>query len=337
MRWSGRQRVGFLTLVPTLMRRLGCDIGETLAQAGLAPDALDDASQYIPFASAAKILAAAAKQTGCEHFGLLLGEQIKPPLLGLAGELMCTAPSLSVALGDFNKFQHLNSTSSVSYLLETDDQALLGYGLMERDVKGARYIYDAAAVAALNIIRSLVSGAQPQKMKLLISHDEPADTTAFRRIFGGPIQFNAEQTGVVFPQSWLKLPMEKVDPLERKRIRERAAAAQSANSPDPLLQLRREVRVALLRGTFQASEIAERLAISKRGLHRRLNEAETTYSALLDETRCEMATQLLANTRMSMNSISLVLRFSEQSVFSRSFDRWTGFTPMAFRTREIAA
>ncbi len=333
--WSGLQRVGFLALIPILLRHYAVSLTEVLTEAGLASDVLDDPTAFIAFAAAAKLLAAAARLTGCQHFGLLLGEQIEPRLLGLAGELMCNAPTLGVALRDFNSLQYMNSTSSVSYLISRDDQhELFGYGIMERNVDGVSHVYDAAALAALNIICGLVD-ADRSRTEMLISHAEPRDLSEVRRVFPGAVRFNADQTGVVFPKSWLALPVRGADPARRRRLQDRVQAAKGSTILDAIAQLRREIWVALLCGEFQAGDVAQRLALSKRGLNRRLNEAGSTYSEVLDETRCEMASQLLTNTKMSMSSISLLLRFSEQSVFSRSFDRWTGFTPMEFRAREL--
>ena len=330
----GRQRVGFLALLPTLLRRLGADAGDALMQAGLAPDSLDDPTKFVPFKSAAELLVASARLTDCQQFGFMLGEQIRPQMLGLAGELMCNAPTLGAALRDFNSMQYTNSTSSVSYLIVTGGQAMQGFSVVERDVEGVAYIYDTAAVAALNIVCSL-TGADQSHATLSISHDEPRDLTELRHKFTGPVIFDADATGVMFPASWLTLPVRGADVSQRKGLQDRVNATRRSDVLGPLAHFRREVWVALMCGNFHASEVAERMGYSKRLLQRHLHEAGTTYSEVLDQTRCEMASQLLTNTMISFSSISLLLRYSEQSVFSRSFRLWTGVTPLEFRRRRL--
>ena len=76
---------------------------------------------------------------------------------------------------------------------------------------------------------------------------------------------------------------------------------------------------------------AERLAMSPRTLIRRLVAEGVTYQALLDEAKSEMACWMLKNTQLPMSAIAERLGFVDDTNFSRSFRRWRGSTPMAYR------
>jgi len=47
--------------------------------------------------------------------------------------------------------------------------------------------------------------------------------------------------------------------------------------------------------------------------------------------RSELATQCVRQSDLSINEITYLLGFSEPSNFTRTFKRWTGSTPSAFR------
>ena len=76
---------------------------------------------------------------------------------------------------------------------------------------------------------------------------------------------------------------------------------------------------------------ATALAVSRRTLTRRLTEEGTSFRNILDEVRCDFARALLQDPSLSIGDIAFFLQYSEPAAFHRSFRRWTGRTPQAFR------
>jgi len=70
-------------------------------------------------------------------------------------------------------------------------------------------------------------------------------------------------------------------------------------------------------------------------LQRRLADSGMTWQHLLDRTREQLARQYLSDRALALAEIALLLGYSEQSAFTRSFKRWTGQTPLAFRTQTV--
>ena len=131
---ENRQRVGFLAVLPPLIRRLGVDPQSIFAEAHLKPDALSDSEGTIPYEAMQVLVKAAAEQAGCPHLGLLIGQQIGPATLGMVGELMQNAPTLDIALRDFAIHQHRNAHGGAVYLAVRQDHAILGYAVYHPDV-----------------------------------------------------------------------------------------------------------------------------------------------------------------------------------------------------------
>jgi AraC-like DNA-binding protein len=52
-----------------------------------------------------------------------------------------------------------------------------------------------------------------------------------------------------------------------------------------------------------------------------------TFEAVLNELRRRMALHYLDGKKVSVNETAYLVGFSEASVFSRAFKRWTGASP----------
>lgn len=68
-----------------------------------------------------------------------------------------------------------------------------------------------------------------------------------------------------------------------------------------------------------------------RTLQRRLSERGYSFQTLVDESRRQLAEQLLQQTDYSLAEVAFMTGFSEQSAFTRAFKRWAGQTPRSFR------
>ena len=74
--------------------------------------------------------------------------------------------------------------------------------------------------------------------------------------------------------------------------------------------------------------------MSTRSLQRRLQSEHTTFGALLDEMRQEIAEHYIHDPTVSLTEIAFVLGYSEYSSFWRAYKRWTKTTPSETRWLE---
>ena len=77
--------------------------------------------------------------------------------------------------------------------------------------------------------------------------------------------------------------------------------------------------------------VARRLIVSVRTLQRRLQEGGTSYTKLVDEVRFKSACRLLDAPRTSITDVAAAVGYADPSSFSRSFARWSGMQPKAYR------
>ena len=89
-------------------------------------------------------------------------------------------------------------------------------------------------------------------------------------------------------------------------------------------------------GQPSKSQVARRLGMSERTLHRRLADEGESFQTLVTRARQDAAESLLRSGRHSLVDVAFLTGFSDQTAFTRAFKRWTGLTPSEFSDRAIA-
>ena len=171
------------------------------------------------------------------------------------------------------------------------------------------------------------------RVECWFAHAEPEDRTAYERAFAPAVlRFGAPHYAFAFAREGLDTPLFGADPVLHDVLCEHATST--------LRRLRirsytgRVLEIAhreLMCGTPTAFSVARQLGISARTLGRRLGVEGTTFSALLDRTRCEIALGYVAGDEMSLTEIAFRLGFSHVEALHRAFKRWTGQTPLSYR------
>jgi AraC-like DNA-binding protein len=96
--------------------------------------------------------------------------------------------------------------------------------------------------------------------------------------------------------------------------------------------VRSAARAALAGGSCSLEGTARVLGMSARTLQRRLHADGTSFGALLDALRRELADEYLAR-QLSIPEIAWLLGYAEPSAFHHAFKRWTGTSPEQARAR----
>lgn len=329
---SGVVRVGPLMGIPEVLHELGREPGPVLESAGFHPAQFTDPDTEVSYVPASRLLARCVAVTGCEHFGLLVGERAGSSSLGVTGFLLRSAPDVGTALRDLVQYLDLHDQGGVPMLQLRGEVSLLGYAIHQAGVVASDQIYDLSIAVACNILRGLCGGNwNPDEV--LLSRRQPRQLAPYRRFFRAPLRFNADQSAVVFASRWLEHKVPGADALLHRHLEKQANELHHLRHTGVVVELRSLLRRALLNGECTVSGIARQLCLHERTLHRRLREQGTSFRQELGDIRREMARQLLAGTAMPVAKIATTLNYADASAFNRAFKRWTGVTPVQWRTR----
>ena len=95
----------------------------------------------------------------------------------------------------------------------------------------------------------------------------------------------------------------------------------------------RDLLRATLPDTLSLDDIADRLHLSPRTVHRRLENEGSSFRAIKDALRRDMALSRLTKTRDPIAQIASDLGYTDTSAFYRAFVDWTGMAPVHYRKR----
>lgn len=328
---AGVVRVGVTKEIGPILRGFGADPDAVIRRAGLDPRLFDNENNLIPYAALGRLLAGCVAHTRCPHFGLLVGQRATLSAIGPIGGLMQHSPTVEEALSALVEHLHLHDRGAVPTLTVSGDVAMLGYAIYQPGVEGAEQITDGAIAIAINIMRALCGrGWVPDEV--LLPRNPPADPYPYRRFFQAPVHFAQEVATLVFPVRWLGHRTAGADPIFRQVFEAHVEGLEATINDNWRESLRRMLRTEILTNRCSAAAVADRLAVHPRTLSRRLQADGAGFQRLVDETRFEIARQLLTHPKTSLGEIAAALGYSEASAFTRAFRRWSGQTPTVWRS-----
>lgn len=140
---------------------------------------------------------------------------------------------------------------------------------------------------------------------------------------------------LAFSASWLEHRLERANAEFQRLLLELVTKADAGRCKDLSLQVCSAIRETLLAGDGSARQVASRLGMSPRTLRRRLSGQGTSFEALQDRIRFELACHLLEHSTASLTQIADLLGCAHSSALSRAFRRWTGMSPRDWRAQRI--
>jgi AraC-like DNA-binding protein len=130
-----------------------------------------------------------------------------------------------------------------------------------------------------------------------------------------------------FPQKWLLYPM------HIKGIDDRLK--DEVNYQSPPRSFIEAIRQALLphlhRSDLTAEQAAKLCGYDRRVLGRKLKAMGSSLTKEIALLREEQASRLLKETGQTIAEVGNSVGYSDPSVFSRAFKKWTGYSPRAYR------
>ena len=309
------------------------DASAMLRSIGLDPDGPMDVMQMVATdAYYALLERIAAEMPDGFTLPLRVGPLMRPDDYGALGLAWKSAPTVRQSLERIERYCRL-WTDSMTYEIRDDEGGIdfLLHRFGERRL-GMRLSNEATIASATSLIRQTSSTAfRPRAVYL--QHPVPMVTSAHERYFGCPVFFGAEKDALsISSQSLAHSNLLGDEGISRYLLARLDTEIEELGTEDQVEDLlRRAVSQSLSAGVPKMSDVARRLAMSERTLHRRLSERGLSFKDQVETTRRQLSENLLRQSSYTLSDVAFLTGFSEQSAFQRAFKRWTGETPAAFR------
>jgi AraC-like DNA-binding protein len=310
---------------------LGLRVEAGLARAGVALSGLADPDALISHALAERLLAAAIACSGERSLGLQAAERLQPLHLDVVESIARGQSTLRSALEQIVRCRALLHDHLESDLNAFGDRVELRIGF--GGLASSDAVREFVLAAHLIVARRLSGVPWLAPLEAHFRHARPSDVSLHERIFCAPLHFDSSRDALLFSSAALEVPVLSADSeLER---------AMALSAPQPLAlrrdglslveRVREIVRQTLTTRDFGARSTARRLEMSLRSLNRHLLGNGTSYRAVVDEVRRNLALRALASTDLSIREIGGLIGFTTGPAFHRAFRRWTGATASSYR------
>jgi AraC-like DNA-binding protein len=319
--------------VRALLSDLGVSAGRVLRRAGLPADLLADEPVGLPTEQYFALWDALEEEYDGPELpvaiaGALSVEVFQPPIFAA----LCSA-NLEVAARRIATYKKLIGPLRLEVDDTADHQTTL---VLHWPVPPAPPQSLAATELLFWVALARIATRSRVRPLAVTMPDPPPDAGVYRDFLGVAVQAGAAHA-VTFAELDAARPFltenagmwQRFEPSLRARLFElEAGSAMSERVRGVLLE-------KLPAGEASVQGVARALAVSPRTLQRRLGAEGTSYQAVLDRVREDLARHYLADARMGVGTIAFLLGYQDQSSFYRAFSSWTGQTPERARRRAV--
>lgn len=327
------------TVAPAFVRGMlagaqnaGLDAAELLAAVGIDPACLGDASRRVPISDYAALYNHVNAVLDDEAFGLF-----PTPMRVGSFEFLCratiTAPHLEEALQRAIRFLRVVLPAMAIRVSRDGDAGIVE--IAERETLTVERVF--AYEWLLRLLHGLACWLVGRGIALDavdFPYPRPAHADDYALIYTANSRFDTPWLAARIAGNLLELPIRRDEAALRRFLE---------GAPGKLTMLYRRDRELVarvrdhLRGALpelpELAATAAALQMTPRTLNRRLEDEGSSFRAIKDALRRDLALARITKTSQPVAGIAAELGFSDPSAFFRAFVGWTGVSPSAYRRR----
>lgn len=323
-----------------VMTDLGFEATTLLVQSGLGADALVDEDALLPIIAVCRLLEMSSDIAGCPDLGLRIARHQDFGVLGVLGLALQNASTPKQASSIVARFMFIQG-SALRFRVETpspiDPEAIAI--VLDLDVPvGVPHRQATELLLGMGFQLGRLRSAHRTHIKSVsLPHAVGPNLAKHRRFFGVPVHENQPMAAMhIWASDWNR-PVPDGNPRLHRLVEDYL----TKTFPTPTTNLTEKVEMVLrpLIGTPQANreDVARMLVLHPRTLHRRLRQENTSFQQIKDDIRRDMAARYLTNTDVTLDQLTTLLGFPEQSALSRACRKWFSMPPGAVRRNRSPA
>ncbi len=328
--------VHFLRVLTDYCESQGLPAQTLLAEQQLSPSIIADQQQRIPYLAFDRMLRSAEQHLNDERVGLHAGSHGRLIHSGSSGMVLLASATGRQALPRMTHYGLLNLDAFSDEVVLVGDRVTLNWRCQISAENPLSHHHAELYFAYSHACIPQLAGVSATPAGVGFRHAAPANPQPLEEYFGCPVAFGEPVDWLAYPVELLDLTISGISDADMltalDAICEQQLKAISAPQDQDWLQACRGyiVRALLTDGPTLAAAAAS-ASLTERQLRRRLTAEKLNFRSLVDDVRCRLAGQYLADPSFSLAEISLMLGYSEQSAFQRAYQRWHGETPQQAR------
>ncbi len=327
-------RTGAIEGYEILTRKLGGNPIKLLADAGLSPAQLRNPNTYIEYRKLSDLLEISAAACAQPLFGLLLAQDQSSRALGDIGIFLSLHNSVRESLDNINKYIYLHARGVNLKQTQHGDYLRLECLFDINSTLGLNQLTLLSLIQLANFTLESLSIEGQGLTLFLRTNPSDKDKALIDNRFAYNIVFNSSRDFVQVPLSWLDKPLSQHTDAITSHFQQHITELAKLY-PDNLPDTTKEAIQYLLPSSECSLErVSSSLNLHPRVLQKRLKREGSSYGQLLQEVRLQIAKQHLQYGTLSVTDLALNLGYSDVTVFSRNFKKWTGLSPRQWQQNQ---
>jgi AraC-like DNA-binding protein len=322
-----------LRFFPELVEELGGEPTLLLQKAGIETEYVPGITLEASYRHTIQLLELAATELKCPDFGMRLARrQGGCDIYGPLGPVMKNSRTFGEALIYVATHNFAHSLSARIWLRPSRSEKAVFSG---HDIILDRVPNKTQAVEQIMLVGSLgameITSGYVRARKIHFRHQPLSPPEVYRRYFGCEVLFGQNEDGVFYSEQDMACPITNPDPTTYQAATSFIDTEFTQHLPPLSVQVRGWVIQCLGSGQCTNEEVAAKLHMHSRTLHRRLTAEGTSFQQIKDEVRRDAMLYYIQHTNLEFSSISERLGFAEPSVLTRRCNIWFSASPTKLR------
>lgn len=303
-----------------------------LADAGIAPELLEQDGARATAAQYIALYRSLIGRLADEAIGFL-SRPMKPGCFALIARSAMGAPDLEAAVRRSARTFSLLQDDVVIELVRDGPLAGVALRFLEPMVSRPLFVNEMLLRISWRLLAWLAGGRLPVT-RFDFDFDRPPHVDCYSKVFPAPLNFGQPRSAFWFEARRLKGPVRR----DEAALGAFLAEAHAYVIVPPLM---REPTVARVRQYLRQTQgawpdlvtTAAALHKSASTLQRHLTAEGTSFQAIKDELRRDIAIVRLSTSQVALAALAQELGFTDSATFQRAFKGWTGSPPGTYRQR----
>ena len=313
------------------MGRQGEPVEPLVQKCRLPGSCLDNPEMIIPSDRAFQFRELTARVTGLPNVALESTRDLEIANLGNFGQMLLRAPTLAKLLTEFCRLAS-SQTSMTSFAVKQRNDGDVSFcyhfnyspafDLWHGDLYTLQWM--------IKVVRLVDPKWAPKGLCFSALNSVHSHQALEMLGVSSAVSYGRPWSCFTIPSSMLALPLREIVGRQKNELPD-IDLLSSAPGKTYSEALQQVVCSYTADHWLSVNEASECIGTSMRTMQRRLSAEQTTYSKVLEQTRAEMACELMESTEASLADIAHKLGYPSPGNFTRAFRRWSGVSPSEFR------
>ncbi len=326
----------FAIAIAQTLESLGHNSRQILKQAGIDPDIHLKPDSRVQLEAMSRLWELAVEITENPCFGLSVGDHIHPASLHALGFAVLAGGNLYEGFKRIRRYFRILNSAFDFKIEESSDVLAVGIDPYEGGPVPTPEAFDSILATAAAFGRFMVN-VKVRVKRIELTRTEPEGSEKYQVLFNKvPIKFSASHNRIYLEKKDVFRPFPAANAEIARQNDQIVAEYLERFFETNIVHTTHKILIELLpTGTPSIEKLAAAVGMSKRCLNRHLQDENTSYREILNETRLNLATQYLSQPGLSIIEIAFRLGYSDSANFTRAFKRWHGTSPKSFRKPRV--